>query len=507
MTNWPKSYPLALLIALMALLPVGVLFSLAQDSAQLFDTHNLRVLGNTVSLVVLTIIGSVLIGVPLAFLTAYVQMPFKRFWLILLAAPLALPSYIGAFAMYFSFGRGGEIENILGITTPSISGLWGSALVMSLYTYPFVMMTTRSSLLSLDASLVNAARTLGLSLGASLWRVVLPRVVNSVAAGALLAALYALSDFGTPAIMGFDTFTRVIFVEYNAFGLSQAAMLSLQLMVIVGLILFIESRISGASERPGRHLSLFPGRWQRNLMLLATMPIVLLAIVLPLAIFTLWLIREGTRGFELSYAWNSAHASFIAAVVAVLLAIPVAHAAIAGKAGRVMERITYFGFGVPGIVMGTALVYVGLKYLPALYQTLSLLVMAYVLRFIPLAVGSVRSTAENIDSGLVKAARVLGASPREAFMRITLPLTLRGMIAGEALVFLEAMRELPATLMLGPTGFETLATYMWRVYEAGYFGRAAVPGLLLVLLSGVGLILMLSGEKKAQFTVTEDERS
>ncbi|QDG33356.1 iron ABC transporter permease [Alteromonas mediterranea] len=507
MTNWPKSYPLALLIALMALLPVGVLFSLAQDSAQLFDTHNLRVLGNTVSLVVLTIIGSVLIGVPLAFLTAYVQMPFKRFWLILLAAPLALPSYIGAFAMYFSFGRGGEIENILGITTPPISGLWGSALVMSLYTYPFVMMTTRSSLLSLDASLVNAARTLGLSLGASLWRVVLPRVVNSVAAGALLAALYALSDFGTPAIMGFDTFTRVIFVEYNAFGLSQAAMLSLQLMVIVGLILFIESRISGASERPGRYLSLFPGRWQRNLMLLATMPIVLLAIVLPLAIFTLWLIREGTGGFELSYAWNSAHASFIAAVVAVLLAIPVAHAAIAGKAGRVMERITYFGFGVPGIVMGTALVYVGLKYLPALYQTLSLLVMAYVLRFIPLAVGSVRSTAENIDSGLVKAARVLGASPREAFMRITLPLTLRGMIAGAALVFLEAMRELPATLMLGPTGFETLATYMWRVYEAGYFGRAAVPGLLLVLLSGVGLILMLSGEKKAQFTVTEDERS
>jgi iron(III) transport system permease protein len=192
--------------------------------------------------------------------------------------------------------------------------------------------------------------------------------------------------------------------------------------------------------------------------------------------------------------------------VAVIRAIPVAQAAIAGKAGRLMERITYFGFGVPGIVMGTALVYVGLQ-LPYLYQTLGLLVMAYVLRFIPLAVGSVRSTAENLDTGLVKAARVLGASPREAFMRITLPLTLRGMIAGAALVFLEAMRELPATLMLGPTGFETLATYMWRVYEAGYFGRAAVPGLLLVLLSGFGLILMLSGERRAQFTVSEDERS
>jgi iron(III) transport system permease protein len=283
-------------------------------------------------------------------------------------------------------------------------------------------------------------------------------------------------------------------------------MLSLQLMVIVGLILFVESRIGGAKERPGKHLMLFPARWQYSTMLLAAFPVVFMANVLPLAVFILWLVREGTGGFELSYAWNSAHASFIAALVAVLLAIPVANAAIAGKAGRFMERITYFGFGIPGIVMGTALVYVGLQ-LPALYQTLSLLVMAYVLRFIPLAVGSVRTTSENIDSGLVKAARVLGASPREAFMRITLPLTLRGMIAGAALVFLEAMRELPATLMLGPTGFETLATYMWRVYEAGYFGRAAVPGLLLVLLSGVGLVLMLSGERKAQFTVTEEERS
>ena len=200
----------------MALLPVGVLFSLAQDSAQLFDTHNLRASEH-----------GVIDGTYHYWLCTYdavvfnrLCMPFKRFGLFYFA-PLALPSYIGAFAMYFSFGTGGEIENVLGISTPPISGLWGSALVMSRYTYPFVMMTTRSSLLSVDASLVNAARTLGLTLGASLWRVVLPRVVNSFAAGALLAALYALSDFGTPAIMGFDTFTRVIFVEYNAFGLSR----------------------------------------------------------------------------------------------------------------------------------------------------------------------------------------------------------------------------------------------------------------------------------------------
>ncbi|MCU7554771.1 iron ABC transporter permease [Alteromonas sp. ASW11-19] len=503
MTRWPKPYPLAFLIAVLALLPVGVLIELAADSASLFDSHNLRVLGNTLALMVLTIIGAVLIGVPLALFTAYVQLPFKRLWLILLAAPLALPSYIGAFAMYFSFGRGGEIESLTGIPMFSVSGLWGTALVMSLYTYPFVMMTTRASLLSLDGSLINAARLLGQSLWVSLWRVVLPRVRTSIAAGALLAALYALSDFGTPAIMGLDTFTRVIFVEYNAFGLSQAAMLSLQLMVIVALVLFLESRVAGASERPGKHLLLWPSRWQYSAMLVAAMPVVLLAVVLPLAVFMTWLAREGTGGFEWQFAWNSAYASVLAAIVAIICALPVAYAALAGKAGRLMERITYFGFGVPGIVMGTALVYLGLQ-LPMLYQTLALLVVAYVLRFLPLAVGSVRTTAEKLDSGLVNAARVLGASPREAYLRITLPLTLRGMVAGAALVFLEAMRELPATLMLGPTGYETLATYMWRVYEAGYFGRAAVPGLLLVLLSGIGLMLMLSGERRAEFTLSED---
>jgi len=504
--RWPGSYPLALITALVGLMPVGVLIGLASEEAQLFDAHNLKVLINTLLLMVFTVLGSVLIGVPLALLTAYVQMPWRKLWLVLLAAPLAIPSYIGAFTLYAAFGRGGEIENLLGLPVPPMDGLVGATVVMTLYSYPFVMLTTRASLLSLDASLVNAARTLGMTLSESIWRVVLPRVATGIAAGGLLVALYTLSDFGTPAIMRLDTFTRVIFVEYNAFGLSQAAMLSLQLMVIVGLVLFLESRVRGNHERPGRHLALWPNRWQKLIIAVAVAPVTILAIVLPLSVFGIWLLREGTGGFQFSHAWNSVHASFLAALVAVVLAIPVAHAAIAGRAGRLMERVTYFGFGVPGIVMGTALVYLGLQ-LPFLYQTLGLLVLAYVLRFLPLAVGSVRATAEGLDPSLVKAARLLGASPGEAFRRVTLPLTLRGMVAGAALVFLEAMRELPATLMLGPTGFETLATYLWRVYEAGYFGRAAIPGLLLVLMSALGLALMLSGERRAEFDVTENHHS
>jgi iron(III) transport system permease protein len=506
MKRLPLSYPPALVIAVLAVLPVVVLLTLSDPPRGLLESRNLALLGNTLALTLFTALGAVALGVPLALLTAYVRLPLAKLWLVILAAPLALPSYIGAFTLYAAFGPGGEIANGLGIATPQVEGLAGASLVMALYTYPFVLMTTRSALLSQDANLVNAARSLGMSLPLCLWHIVLPRALNGIAAGALLAAMYALSDFGTPAILGLDTFTRVIYVEYNAFGLGQAALLSLQLLAIVGLVLFLESRVVVTQERPGRCLTIWPGRWQVVTALLAVAPIPLLALALPLSVFGLWLLREGAAGFELSYAWNSVHASLLAAAAATVLALPVAYAAMSGRAGRFMERVTYLGFGIPGIVMGTALVYLGLQ-LPYFYQTLSLLVLAYVLRFLPLAVGSIRSTAESMDTSLVKAARVLGASPPEVFRRITLPLTRRGIVAGAALVFLEAMRELPATLLLAPTGFETLATYLWRVYEAGYFGRAAIPGLLLILMSALGLALMLSGERRAEFGVFEDNRA
>ena len=258
----PPSYPMALLAALITLTPICILMVLASDSSSYFDSHNLTILGNTLALMGLTVLGSILIGVPLAFISAYVHLPFKKAWLVLFAAPLAIPSYIGAFTLYAAFGPGGEINNLLGFETPSMYGLSGAAIVMTLYTFPFVMMTTRSSLLSLDASMVNAARTLGMSMTQSVFKVILPRVVNGIAAGSLLVALYTLSDFGTPAMMRLDTFTRVIYVEYNAFELGRAAMLSLQLMVIVGFLLLVESQIKTASERHGRPLFLFPNKLQ-----------------------------------------------------------------------------------------------------------------------------------------------------------------------------------------------------------------------------------------------------
>jgi iron(III) transport system permease protein len=486
-------------------MPIGVLFDLASGESAVFTERHVTLLLNTLLLTALTVAGTIFVGVPLALMTALVRLPFRTALLTVLAAPLAMPSYLGAFSFFAAFGPGGEIETSLGLETGRVEGLGGAALIMALYTYPFVMLSTRAALIGQDANLVNAARTMGMSLTACLWRVMLPRAKNSIAAGALLSGLYALSDFATPAIMGVDTYTRAIYVEYNAFGLGQAALLSLHLVILVAIVLVLEAQFRAVQENPGRPITIWLKPWQNVCLFLLVCPVILFAIALPLGLFTVWLVQDGMGGFDFTIALQSTYASLLAAAAALVLALPVAYAARTPKVGKIMERLTYFGFGIPGIVMGTALVYVGLK-LPILYQTLTVLVLAYAMRFLPLAVGSLRTSMDDLDQRTVFAARTLGASPFEAFRRVTLPLMIRGVIVGAALVFLEAMRELPATLLLAPTGFETLATYLWRMYEAGYFGRAALPGFLLVVLSALGLGLMLKGEQRAELGVIQGDR-
>lgn len=497
MKPWPAAYGLSLPIALAALAPVAVLLYLGLGADLDLAADSARIWVDTLLLTVFTVAGAIALGVPLAFLTAYGDLRARRLWLAALATPLAMPSYLGAFGYFAAFGAGGEIELLTGLPTPRVTGLAGATLVMVLYTFPFVLLTTRATLRNLDPGMVDAARTLGLSLPRALLRVVMPRARNGIAAGALLVALYTLSDFATPAIMRVDTFTRMIYVEYNAFGLERSALLSLQLLVLVGVVLWLESRVGVTRERPGRTLVVPLGRGARAAFLGLAGLILTAALLLPLGVFGIWLAREGGAGFEPVYAWNSAYAALLAAGATVLAALPVAYAASGGRIGRLFERAAHLGFGIPGIVMGTALIYIGLR-VDMLYQTLTLLVLGYTLRFLPLAVGSTRARLERVDDHLIAAARSLGASPFEAFRRVSLPLALPGIAAGAALVFLEAMRELPATLMLRPTGFDTLATYLWRVYEAGYLGRGAIPALLLVLVSAAGLIPLLGEDSRVE---------
>ena len=467
---------------------------------------------NTFVLVGAVTTASVLVGVPLAILTVQTDLPYKRFWTVTSALPLVVPSYIGAFAFVSAFGPRGELADLLspiGIQQiPPIYGLPGTVLVLTLFTYPYVFLTTRASLLSFDGTVVEAARTLNHSRWEAFKRVTFPQIAPGIAAGALLVALYALSDFGTPAIMRYDVFTRMVFVEEQARNLDAAAVLSLLLLVMAMAILLVESRINASSDgayvssgdrRPGE---IKLGYWKLPAMLFCGL-IAALCLALPVGILTLWLVRSGTTppgGFDfgLTHVLNSVGLAAAAAGLCVVVALPIAYLAARGDSGlsSLPERVSYVGYAVPGVVIGLSLIYLALQFVPFLYQSVIVLVFAYVVRFLPQAVGTTESSILQVDPSYIEAARSLGYSPLTSFRKVVLPLVAPGIAAGAALVFLTTMKELPATLMLRPTGFETIVTYIWLVRGAAYQGQAAIPALILVGVSGLSMLVILRQERR-----------
>ncbi|MEF8779579.1 MAG: iron ABC transporter permease [Haloferacaceae archaeon] len=475
----------------------------------LFSRGTLEVLVNSLLLMVGVTGFSILLGVPLAYLTVRTDLPFRRFWSVAVALPLVVPSYVGAFAFVSAFGPRGEFHSLLsplGVDRlPEVYGLPGAVFVITLYTYPYVYLTTRAALLTFDTRLLDAARSLSHGRWAAFRRVTLPQIRPAIAAGALLTALYAVSDFGTPAIMRLPVFTRQIYVEYNAFGRDYAALLSLQLLAIVLVVLALEWLVrpdrtvrGDDADRTGSRVRLGAWRWPASLLPAA---VTATALAVPVWILLQWLVRaDGGRRPSMAFEWvqavNSVSVAAAAAGVAALAALPIAYFAATHETplATLFERTTYVGFAVPGIILALALVYFGAGYLPWVYQTLPLLVFAYVVRFLPQAVGSTRTSILQVDPKLVEAGRTLGEGPTGAFRRITFPLTRSGIVAGAALVFLTTMKELPVTLILRPSGFETIVTQIWRAQETALYQYAAVPALLLLAISGLSMVVLLSQE-------------
>ncbi|MFU8868575.1 ATP-binding cassette domain-containing protein [Natronococcus sp.] len=470
----------------------------------------LDVLLNTAVLIVAVTTLSVLIAVPLAFLTVLTDLPFKRFWIVALSLPLVVPSFVSAFSFVSVWGPQGRLQSLLaplGVESlPEIYGMPGTVFVLTLYNYPFVYLTTIAGLRALDKTYVDAARSLETGIQGVFVRIVLPMVKPAVAAGALLTALETAGDFGVPAILRLSVFTRQIYLEYNALAHDYAAMLSLHLVAITLVILLVESqvrsheRIHGSARGNSGPYTIRLGRW-RWPSLIVPAAIVALAILVPIGFLFSWLLTgpdayAGSFGFELGYAINSVYVSALAAVVAACLALPVAYLAARHRSplSGILERATYIGFAVPGVVIGLSLVYFATRYLPSAYQTVPLVVFAYVVLYLPLAVGSTRTAILYVNPKFAEAARSLGNTPFQAFRRITLPLVFPGLVAGAALVFLHGMKELPATLLLRPIGFDTLATFIWAAERNAYYGYAAVPALVLVFLSGLSILAVVSRE-------------
>jgi iron(III) transport system permease protein len=511
----PSAFLVAAAVAVLAVVALPLVYLVvraASGGADAWDVlgreRTVELVGKTAALVGVVTGAAVLVAVPLAWLVVRTDLPGRRVWAVAAALPLVIPSYVAALALLAAFGPRGLLQRLLetplGIErVPELYGLGGAALALTISTYPYVFLLTAVALREVDPALEDTARALGYGRLATFRRVTLPLVRPSIGAGALLAALYALSDFGAVSLMQYTSLTRAIFLQYRSlFDRTPAAVLALVLVAVTAVVLVLELRVRGrgrygrvgpGAARPARPVRL--GRWRWPALVFCG-SVVGLALGAPLAVLGYWFSRAASLdelGSTLAAAVNSVVASGLAAGVAVAAALPTALLAARHPAwwSRLLERLAYSSNALPGIVIALSLVFFAANYASPIYQTLGLLVAAYVVRFFPQAVAASHAALLGVSPALEEAARGLGRSPKGAFVAVTAPLAAPGLLAGGALVFLSAMKELPATLLLRPIGFETLATEVWTATTVGAYARAAVPALVLILLSAPFVYLLL----------------
>lgn len=505
----------AALVAAGTLLPVAYLLIRALGAEDvmglLLRPRTLQVLWRSVVLALTVTVASALLSVPLAWLTLRTDLPGRRLWSVLTVLPLVIPSYVGGFAVIAALGPRGLVQQALaplGVERlPEVYGFFGAWLTLTLFSYPYLLLAVRASVLGLDPAYEEAARSLGHGPRSVFFRTVLPQLRPALAAGGLLICLYTLSDFGAVSLLQFDTFSRAIYVQYRgSFDRSLAAMLSLVLVLLTALLLLGEARLRGWGKyhRSGggvsRRADLLPlGRWRWPALAFCCL-VVVLGVLMPVGVIGYWLVQGIVNGQSLTFVWgpllNSVGVSALAAALTVAAAVPVAVMAVRypGLLSGLVERVTYSGFALPPIATAFALVFFVANYLPWLYQTLGILVLAYVVRFAPQAVGPVRTSLLQIGPNLEEAARSLGRTPWRATRAVTVPLLRPGLAAGAALVFLTTMKELPSTLLLSPIGFSTLATQTWSATAEAFFTRAAASALLLVAFSSLSMFFVLRAE-------------
>ena len=504
----------SLAVAVAVLLPLAYLLFRATGASggfwdYLLRARSLRALLTTLLLAFSVTTLTLLIALPVAWLTLRTGLAGRRVWFVLTMLPLVIPTYVGSFALISAFATGGLFSQVFGAELPAVYGFGGALVVLTLFTYPYMLLALRAGLRGLDPSLEEAARSLGYSPLKTFFTVTLPHLRPAIAAGALLVSLYVISDFGAVAMLRVDTLTRSIYVQYqSSFNRSNAAALGLVLVGLTVSVLAVDVLVRGRARlvrtgsgaaRSARQQQL--GRWAVPAQLFLGV-LVAVALVAPLTVVGVWLWRGLAGGLVAGLEWhplvNALRVSLLAALASTLAALPVAVLTVRfpSRLSALLERLTYVGYALPGLVVALALVFFGARYAPWLYQTEALLVFAYTLLFLPQALGNIRTSLLKVNPHLEEAAKGLGRSSWGVLTQVTVPLVRSGVLTGAALVFLTTMKELPATLLLGPTGFNTLATRIWSWTVEAFFAQAAPYCFVLIAASSASLALLLAHESE-----------
>ncbi|ACO80834.1 iron ABC transporter, permease protein [Azotobacter vinelandii CA] len=515
-------YPIVFSIAALVLLPLSVLV-LSWHSVDgeiwrhLWDTQMPRLLGNTLTLLLGVGTGVTLLGVSLAWLTSLCEFPGRRWldWALML--PFAIPAYVLAFVFVGLLDFSGPLQSLLrewfgsGLRLPRVRSTGGVILVLVLVFYPYVYLLARSAFLAQGKGLMEAARALGLSPWQAFWRVALPMARPAIGAGLALAMMETLADFGAVSVFNYDTFTTAIYKTwYGFYSLSSATQLASLLLLAVMLVVYGERRARGmprpSSERPrGRALYRLHG-FKATAASAWCILVFLCAFVIPVLQLLAWFWQRGRFDLDERYAalilhtlWLGGCAALLTVACAMLLAF--ARRLVPGRTMGTAVGLANLGYALPGSVLAVSIM-LAFSYLdrelviplsswlggagkPLLLGSLTALLLAYLVRFLAVAFGPLESSLARVRPSLPEAARSLGVGGSQLFRRIYLPLLLPGTLSAVLLVFVDVLKEMPATLLMRPFGWDTLAVRIFEMTSEGEWARAALPALTLVL---VGLL-------------------
>ena len=521
-------YPIAFAVALLVLLPLSVLmFSWhevdQQIWAHLWQTQLPRLLGNTLVLVLGVGVGVTLLGVSLAWLTSLCEFPGRRWldWALML--PFAIPAYVLAFVFVGLLDFAGPLQTLLrewfgsDVRFPRVRSTGGVIIVLVLVFYPYVYLLARNAFLAQGKGLMEAARVLGLSPWRAFWRVALPMARPAIGAGLALAIMETLADFGAVSVFNFDTFTTAIYKTwYSFYSLTSATQLASLLLLAVVLVLYGERRARGAvrpvNERP-RGKALYHLKGGKALAASAWCGLVFACgFVIPVLQLIVWFWQRGRFDLDERYSALILHTLYLGAMaalitVSVALLLAFSRRLTPTRLMRGTVGVANLGYALPGSMLAVAIM-LAFSYLdrelviplsswlggagkPVLLGSLSALLLAYMIRFMAVAYGPLENSLARIRPSLPEASRSLGVGGIGLFFKVYLPLLVPGALSAALLVFVDVLKEMPATLLMRPFGWDTLSVRVFEMTSEGEWARAALPALTLVLVGLLPVILLI----------------
>ena len=521
--------------AVLAVPILAVLSSLLAPAGEvwrhLWRTQLLELVVNTALLLAGVGLGTLVMGTGLAWLVVTYRFPGRAFFEWALILPLAVPAYVIGFAFLGLFDFAGPVQTALrgwlgpGLRLPELRSYWGVTLMMTLVFYPYVYLLARGAFREQGSATLETARSLGRSRLAAFAEVTLPMARPSLAAGVALAMMEALADFGTVATFGYRTLTEAIYrVWYGMFDRTAATQLASVLLLFSLLLLVIERASRGRARftqtgRRGRAITPVPLRgWPAAGATTVCLLVLGLAFLLPIGQLAIWAAGALAKG-HLAPSFGRLLTSTLflagtASTAACLLAVVLGYAGrlCPSRGVRLSTQFASMGYALPGSVIAVGvllpLAWVDHTLVPviesALGRTMGLLltgsavglIFAYLVRFLAVSVQTVEASLARIPPSLDDAARALGAGAGGALRRIHLPLIRGGLLTALILVFVETMKEMPATLLLRPFGLNTLAVEVWERTSEAMWQEAAVPALAIIAAGFLPVLLAIRWSAK-----------